>query len=110
MTYEDFRRLTMDATEFDNVGDYIAEVGGSVPTSVSDADLIRVLTDCYTYGRDRTAETIRKLTGLSRAAFAREYNLPLRTLENWEGHGVSARTAPPYVLDLLAYAVIMSYE
>lgn len=110
MTYEDFRRLAMDATEFGTLDDYIAEVGGSVPTSVPDADLIRVLTDCYTYGNDRTAETIRKLTGLSRAAFAREYSLPLRTLENWEGHGGSARTAPPYVLDLLAFAVVTSRE
>ncbi len=110
MTYEDFRCMATDASEFDSLGDYIAEVGGSVPSSVSDADLIRVLTDCYTYGNDRTAETIRKLTGLSRAAFAREYNLPLRTLENWEGHGASARIAPGYVLDLLAYAVITSHE
>lgn len=108
MTYEDFRHLTMDATEFDNVDDYIADVGGSVPSSVSDADLIRVLTDCYVYGNDPTAETIRKLSGLSQSEFARDYKIPKRTVENWEGHGASARTAPPYVLDLLAFAVVTS--
>lgn len=108
MTYEDFRRLIMDASEFDNLDAYIAEVGGSVPTSVPDTKVIQLLTDCYTYGRSHTAATIRGLTSLSQAAFARAYLLPARTVENWEGHGASARTAPPYVLDLLAYAVITS--
>ena len=107
MTYEDFRRLIMDASEFDSLDAYIADVGGSVPASVPDADVIRVLTDCYTYGHSRTAATIRGLTGMSKAAFARAWNVPLRTLENWESRtATNARQAPPYVLDLLAYAVI----
>lgn len=29
-------------------------------------------------------EEIRKSTGLSRAAFSRKYNIPVRTLEGWE--------------------------
>ena len=60
------------------------------------------------YGSDRTIATVREITGLSRSEFARTYHLPLRTLENWESSGsANARTAPQYVLDLLAYAVII---
>ena len=41
---------------------------------------------------------IRKLTGLTQTAFAEKYNLPVRTLQNWEcGKG----TPPPYVLQWL---------
>lgn len=39
----------------------------------------------------------------SRAAFAREYRIPIRTLENWES-GVNE--PPAYVFDLLARAVV----
>lgn len=59
------------------------------------------------YGCDRTIETIREIAGLSRAEFARAYHLPLRSLENWESTGANSRTAPPYLADLLAFAVII---
>jgi len=42
-------------------------------------------------------------TSKSRAAFAREYRIPIRTLENWES-GVNE--PPAYVFDLLARAVV----
>ena len=45
---------------------------------------------------------IRKISGLSRAAFSRRYNIPLRTLEAWDAED---REAPEYVLDLLERAV-----
>lgn len=106
MTYEDFRRLTTAATEFADLNDYIAEEGGSVPADIPDAHLIPLLGDIYLYAHNRTVSALRTITGLSRAAFAREYNIPTRTLENWESDSVNARTASPYVLDLLAYAVV----
>lgn len=107
MTYGDFRRLTLAATEFADPDSYIAEEGGSVPTSIPDAQLTPLLTDIYAYAHDSTLSTLRALAGLSRAAFGREYNIPIRTLEAWEASGpANARQAPPYVLDLLAYAVL----
>lgn len=97
----------MDASEFDTHEDYIAEVGESIPPSVPDEKLVQLLKACWTYGQDRTAKTLRDITGLSRAAFARKYRIPLRTVENWECFGTSsARKAPGYVVDLLAWAVI----
>ena len=106
MTYSDFLRLTMDASEFDAREDYIAEVGGSVEPSIQDDKLIPLLEACWTYGHDRTVATVRTITGMSRAAFARDYRLPLRTVENWESDTSSARHATGYVVDLLAWAVI----
>lgn len=46
--------------------------------------------------------SIRKRTGLSQADFARVYEIPKRTIENWES---GSRTPPPYVIRLLALAV-----
>lgn len=48
------------------------------------------------------SEQIRNMSGLSRAAFAKNYNIPIRTLENWDW---GTREAPSYILDLLERAV-----
>ena len=106
MTYNDFLRLTMDASEFDTRDDYITEVGGSVPPTVPDDKMLPLLDACWAYGRNRSVATVRGISGLSRAGFAREYRLPLRTVENWESESDSGRTAPGYVVDLLAWAVV----
>ena len=45
---------------------------------------------------------LRESTGLSRKEFCEKFDIPYRTMTEWElGH----RTAPPYVLRLLAYYV-----
>ena len=53
---------------------------------------------------NKIIEGLRNLGGKkSRAAFAREYGIPVRTLENWES-GINE--PPTYVIDLLARAVV----
>lgn len=106
MTYQDFRRLALDATEIADFDRYIAEVGGSVPETVPDAQVIGLLADIHAYANDRTAQMVRTIAGMSRTDFARAYNIPYRTAQNWETDTANARTAPDYLLDLLAYAVI----
>lgn len=49
---------------------------------------------------------IRKLTGLSQAAFSEKYEIPKRTIEDWE---TEKRTCPTYVNRLLERAVIEDY-
>ena len=52
------------------------------------------------------AYEIRKMSGLTQAAFAEKYNIPKRTIETWEAASASARrNAPDYVLDLLERVV-----
>lgn len=53
-----------------------------------------------------TAKEIRELTGLKRAQFCDKYNIPVRTMENWES-GVNK--APEYVLALLERVVREDY-
>ena len=48
------------------------------------------------------SEKIRKLSGLSRAAFSRKYQIPIRTLEDWDA---GKSTPPMYVLALLEKVV-----
>lgn len=45
---------------------------------------------------------IRESTGLSRAAFSDTYDIPLRTVENWES---GLRCPPPYMIRFLELAV-----
>ena len=50
---------------------------------------------------------IRELTGLNQTDFAKKYNIPLRTYQNWE---YGTRKPPEYVLTLLRMVVEMEYS
>lgn len=50
---------------------------------------------------------IREMTGLSQRKFAAKYNIPRRTIENWE---MGTAIPPAYVVELLERAVRMDYE
>lgn len=54
-----------------------------------------------------TVKEIREYSGLSRAEFSRAYEIPLRTLENWES---GSRTAPRYMVEMLKRIVIEDKE
>ena len=45
---------------------------------------------------------IRALTGLSQANFGKKYNIPLRTIQDWEA---GKRKPPIYVVELLEFKV-----
>ena len=50
---------------------------------------------------------LRESTGLNRREFCEKFEIPYRTMTDWElGH----RTAPPYVLRLLAYYIEMNQK
>lgn len=46
---------------------------------------------------------MRKLLGLSQSAFGKRYNIPVRTIQDWES---GRRKAPIYVLELLERVVV----
>ena len=54
-----------------------------------------------------TVKEIRKITGLSQAAFAAKYEIPTRTVEDWES---GARKPAPYLVKLLERAVCEDYD
>lgn len=45
-----------------------------------------------------TVKEVRKRTGLSQAKFGEKYNIPKRTIEDWE---TEKRIPPVYVVELL---------
>lgn len=54
-----------------------------------------------------TSTEIRELSGMSRAAFARKYGIPIRTIEDWD----SGRSHPPWwVMRLLERVVRADIE
>ena len=54
-----------------------------------------------------TIKEIRELTGLSQAKFGEKYNIPQRTIENWESGN---RKPPEYLPDLLERVVRADYN
>lgn len=48
------------------------------------------------------SERIRKMLGVSRAEFSRRYDIPIRTLEEWDA---GRRVPPKYVVNLLERVV-----
>lgn len=51
-------------------------------------------------------KALRAQTGLSQAAFCKQYDIPLRTLQHWEAQ---TRTPAHYIIKLLARAVAIDY-
>ena len=49
---------------------------------------------------------IRQLTGLSQRAFAKQYGIPYRTIQDWE---LGKHTPPSYLLPLLVWAIGASF-
>lgn len=45
---------------------------------------------------------LRIRTGMTQKEFAKYFNIPKRTIENWEG---GQRTPPPYVVELIKYKI-----
>ena len=49
-----------------------------------------------------TFKEIRELSGLNQLQFAKHFDIPYRTVQNWEH---SVRSCPPYVLELLLFRI-----
>ena len=58
-----------------------------------------------------TIKEIRQFTGLSQRAFAKKYNIPITSLQNWEANtdSINHRECPVYVRELLERVVKMDY-
>ena len=55
----------------------------------------------------KSMKELRESTGLNRKEFCEKFDIPYRTMTEWElGH----RNAPPYVLKLLSYYVEMQHK
>ena len=51
----------------------------------------------------KTIRSLRKAAGLTQAAFADYFGIPLRTIEDWE---TMRRSCTPYLINLIEYKLI----
>lgn len=111
MTFQDFHRLYIDASECDTAELFMAECGGSVDFA-SPEDAVRILTAIHTIvhgGGDFRA--IAGACGLSIRGLALRLNIPERTATCWTANSDSNhRSASPWALQLIAYAAVNSME
>ena len=98
MDYQTFRDLLAIAEQIDDrEAFFIAEPVQNMK------DVEQYLWPIWSYAHDRTIKCIRAFTGMQRTSFVARYNLVYRTVTEWER---GQRVPPPYLLDLLAFAVI----
>lgn len=102
MTYKLFRDIlffAMTSHEYKEFERDVKKIDGWDDSLVSSGILLSI----WLYSANHTSRKIREFTGLSRAAFARNYGIPVRTLENWD----FGKTEPiSNYLDLLCFAVL----
>lgn len=106
MTYELYNRLWLRALDCRDVDEFLADCG--------DPDLL----DLYEDDTDRLVEALLAIWGvafdgtrhiraqlrMTRAEFSASFQIPLRTLENWESNGGNSRKPPDYIISALALA------
>ncbi|WP_375180243.1 helix-turn-helix domain-containing protein [Enterococcus rotai] len=104
MKYELFATLYQEAFGYDDLEMYIAERGWQEwMDSFDNNKLGDILTSVYTLAK-MTIKEMRETKKLSRAQFSRIYNIPIRTLENWDAE---TRKMTSYDKMLIAYTFFM---
>lgn len=98
MKFELFKELYNEALSIASLDLFVAERGWQEWMEDYDADdVVNILTNIYYLANSPLKDT-RKV---SRAEFSRQYNIPNRTLQDWD---LGNRNAPEYVKLLLDFA------
>ena len=102
--YELFSKLYNEAKSYDSLEWFISERGWQEWMNLFDVDMIaKILEIIYEYS-GFTLKEIRKNLNISRAAFSREYNIPLRTIEDWDAE---KSKIPEYTEKLIKYTLFI---
>lgn len=111
ISYDDFRRLAMDASECQTLEGYLAEVGGSV--LMGDAQqATRLLEAIYQVASSQyNYSAIAKVCGQSMRGLAISLGIPVRTAENWAANRkkAEARRASDWMMEMVAYTAISNW-
>jgi hypothetical protein len=100
MTYFDYLSYIEDAKQYAATDMFIAAFGYPADCPYTPEEL----TDTLTVIWDVAHEDIAALFfGKNLSALSRKYNIPLRTLQDWQ---CGKRTPPLYILQLLGFAMI----
>lgn len=107
MTYQEFLKIYLAAGDHDEKEMFIADNGGMWIEGYPDEKIVDLLSAIWDVAKGGF-NALRSITGLSQRAFSDKYFIAKRTIENWSlgAKSPEARSAPSYVLTLLAYAVL----
>ena len=100
MTFFEFSAYAADAKNYDDLDNFLADMGFGAGVPYSGDNWHRVCEIIFAAAHGDIA-TLSK--GMTSRAFAIKYGLPERTVQHWIS---GARTAPDYVIALVGYAVI----
>lgn len=108
MTLSEFHRLRIAAEDCANLEEYIYEESGSLPAEYysegGSADkAIKIMKIIWELTNDFTFKNLRAISRMTQLEMIREYGIPRRTVEDWDG---GHRVPPEYVLELLAADVL----
>lgn len=104
MNYNLFKSLYSEALSYDDVDMYVAERGWQDwMDDFDESQLGPMLQEIY-YLATHSLSEIRDQRKLSRAKFCRMFNIPIRTVENWD---YGKAEMPDYLKILICYALFM---
>lgn len=102
MKFELFKILYEEAIEYDNLEYYIAERAWQEwMEEYSAEEIAGILKRIYQLANNPLKDT----REVSRVEFSRSFDIPIRTLENWDD---GSREMPCYLKTLIDYAQLMS--
>lgn len=107
MTYKLFLSLYSEALSYADTDMFISERGWQEWMSDFPEEKLGSMMHAIYFLANSDLKTIREKYGYSRAAFSRLFNIPIRSLENWDS---GSRQMPDYLKILICYALFESKE
>lgn len=107
MTYKLFLSLYSEALSYADVDMFVAERGWQEWMDQYLTEKLGTMMQEIYFLANTDLKTIREKYGYSRAAFSRLFNIPIRSLEDWDAE---RRKMPDYVKALICYALFESIE
>ena len=99
MKYVNYLAYVDEAKNYESAAELLADYGYPGDCPLSPDNLVRTFQIIFAVAHGDFAA----LTGSNRAAFARKFSIPLRSLQNWE---LGTRKAPAYILQMIGYILI----
>lgn len=99
MKYSYYLAYIAEAKNYESSAALLAEYGYPPDCRLSPDNLVKAFDIIWAVSKGDFAA----LTGSNRAAFARKFSIPSRSLQNWE---LGTREPPEYILQMIGYILI----
>ena len=99
MKYKNYLAYVDEAKNYESAAELLANYGYPGDCPLSPDNLIKTFDIIFAVAHD----DFTALSGSNRAAFARKFSIPSRSLQNWE---LGTREPPEYILQMIGYILI----